>query len=101
MIGKDGRLPGKTPTVILAGAGNFRALGIEFISLSEPVDTSTPTGKMVFAVLKTVAELERRLIPERVKAGMRNAKAKGKCLGRSRVAVDASRVAELRRTGAS
>ena len=41
-----------------------------------------PTGKMVFTVLGAVAELERSLIVERVKAGMRNARAKGKRIGR-------------------
>lgn len=60
----------------------FRALGIEFVSLSEQIDTSTPTGKMVFTVLGAVAELERSLIGERVRAGLRNAKANGKRLGR-------------------
>ena len=51
---------------------------------------------MVFTVLGAVAELERSLIVERVKAGLRNARAKGKRLGRPRVVVDASRVAMLR-----
>jgi DNA invertase Pin-like site-specific DNA recombinase len=60
----------------------FKALGIEFVSLSEQVDTSTPTGKMIFTVLGAVAELERSLIVERVRAGMRNARAKGKQIGR-------------------
>lgn len=60
----------------------FRALGIEFVSLSEQIDTTTPAGKMVFIVLGAVAELERSLIGERVKAGLRNAKANGKTLGR-------------------
>jgi DNA invertase Pin-like site-specific DNA recombinase len=61
-------------------------LGVDFISLSENVDTSTPTGKMVFTVLGAVAELEKSLIAERVRAGLRNAKAKGKLLGRPRIA---------------
>jgi DNA invertase Pin-like site-specific DNA recombinase len=80
---------------------NFKALGIEFVSLSEQVDTSTPTGKMVFTVLGAVAELERSLIAERVKAGLRNARAKGKRLGRPRVMVDAARIASLRAHGRS
>jgi DNA invertase Pin-like site-specific DNA recombinase len=79
----------------------FKALGIDFVSLSEQVDTSTPTGKMVFTVLGAVAELERSLIAERVRAGIRNARAKGKTLGRPRVAVDASRIASLRSQGHS
>ena len=79
----------------------FKALGIEFVSLSEQVDTSTPTGKMVFTVLGAVGELERSLIAERVKAGLRNARAKGKHLGRPRVIVDAHRIAALRAQGRS
>ena len=86
---------------LLRALENFKALGIEFVSLSEQVDTSTPTGKMVFTVLGAVAELERSLIAERVKAGLRNARAKGKRLGRPRVAVDAARIGALRAHGRS
>ena len=86
---------------LLRALETFRALGIDFVSLSEQMDTSTPTGKMVFTVLGAVAELERSLIAERVRAGLRNARAKGKKLGRPRVIVDATRVAALRRSGAS
>ena len=86
---------------LLRALETFRALGIEFVSLSEQVDTSTPTGKMVFTVLGAVAELERSLIAERVRAGLRNARAKGKRLGRPRKAVDAARVAQLRAQGVS
>jgi len=50
------------------------------VSYSEQMDTSTPAGKMVFTVLGAVAELERSLIVERVRAGLRNARAKGKTL---------------------
>jgi DNA invertase Pin-like site-specific DNA recombinase len=84
---------------LLRALETFKALGIEFVSLSEQVDTSTPTGKMVFTVLGAVAELERSLIVERVRAGLRNARAKGKKLGRPRAVVDASRVATLRLQG--
>src|ERR1035438_1684539 len=54
----------------------FKALGIDFVSLSEQVDTSTPTGRMVFTVLGAVTELERSLIAERVRAGIRNARSR-------------------------
>src|SRR6201987_1251378 len=67
---------------LLKALETFRALGIEFVSLTEQVDTSTPMGKMIFTVLGSVAELERSLIVERVRAGMRNARAKGKLIGR-------------------
>jgi DNA invertase Pin-like site-specific DNA recombinase len=86
---------------LLRALETFRALGIEFVSLSEQVDTSTPTGKMVFTVLGAVAELERSLIAERVKAGLRNARAKGKRLGRPRKIVDRARIATLRASGLS
>jgi DNA invertase Pin-like site-specific DNA recombinase len=79
----------------------FNALGIAFVSLSEQMDTTTPTGKMVFTVLGAVAELERSLMAERVRAGLRNARAKGKKLGRPRVAVDAVSIASLRAQGLS
>jgi DNA invertase Pin-like site-specific DNA recombinase len=84
---------------LLRALENFRSLGIEFVSFSEQMDTSTPAGKMVFTVLGAVAELERSLIVERVKAGLRNAKAKGKRLGRPKRVVDARRVAGLRAQG--
>src|SRR6266852_9581129 len=67
---------------LLRALETFNSLGVQFVSLSEQVDTSTPTGKMVFTVLGAVAELERSLTGERVKAGIRNARSKGKRLGR-------------------
>jgi DNA invertase Pin-like site-specific DNA recombinase len=84
---------------LLHALENFKALGIEFVSLSEQVDTSTPTGKMVFTVLGAVAELERSLIVERVKAGLRNARAKGRRLGRPPKDLDAEAITALRRQG--
>ncbi len=84
---------------LLRALETFNALGIAFVSLSEQIDTTTPTSKMVFTVLGAVAELERSLIAERVRAGLRNARAKGKRLGRPRINVDASRVARLRAQG--
>ena len=86
---------------LLRALETFKALGIDFVSYSEQMDTSTPAGKMVFTVLGAVAELERSLIVERVRAGLRNARAKGKRLGRPRVAVDAARIARLHAQGRS
>jgi DNA invertase Pin-like site-specific DNA recombinase len=77
---------------LLRALETFRALGIEFVSLSEQIDTSTPMGRMMFTVLGAVAELERSIIVERVKAGLRNARAKGKRLGRPRVSVSAAKL---------
>lgn len=84
---------------LLRALETFKAQGIEFVSFSEQLDTSTPAGKLVFTVLGAVAELERSLIVERVKAGLRNAKAKGRSLGRPRKIVDTGRVASLRAQG--
>jgi DNA invertase Pin-like site-specific DNA recombinase len=86
---------------LLRALETFKALGIDFVSYSEQMDTSTPAGKMVFTVLGAVAELERSLTVERVRAGLRNARAKGKTLGRPRIAVDVAKIASLRATGAS
>jgi DNA invertase Pin-like site-specific DNA recombinase len=86
---------------LLRALETFKALGIDFVSYSEQMDTSTPAGKMVFTVLGAVAELERSLIVERVRAGLRNARAKGKKLGRPRVSVDSAQVARVRAQGAS
>src|ERR1700674_1388708 len=84
---------------LLRALETFKAQGIEFVSFSEQMDTSTPAGKMVFTVLGAVAELERSLIVERVKSGLRNARAKGKTLGRPRVIVDRCRIGRLRAQG--
>ncbi|MGB2591554.1 MAG: recombinase family protein [Candidatus Acidiferrum sp.] len=86
---------------LLRALETFNALGVAFVSLSENVDTTTPTGKMIFTVLGAVAELERSLIVERVRAGMRNAKAKGKAIGRPKVNVNTTQIARLRDSGAS
>ncbi len=86
---------------LLRALETFKALGIEFVSYTEAIDTSTPVGKMIYTVLGAVGELERSLIIERVRAGVRNARAKGKTLGRPKVAVDRARIAAMRSGGAS
>jgi DNA invertase Pin-like site-specific DNA recombinase len=79
----------------------FRSLGIEFISLHEGVDTSTPNGRLVFGIFASIAEFERELIRDRVKSGIAAARSKGKKLGRPMVNVDAARIAALRDSGAT
>lgn len=86
---------------LLRALETFNSLGIAFISLSEQIDTTTPAGKLVFTVLGAVAELERSLIVERVKAGLRNARARGKRLGRPKKLLDLARLRRLRAQGCS
>ena len=86
---------------LLRALETFKALGIEFCSFSEQLDTTTPAGKLVFTVLGAVAELERSLIAERVRAGLRNARAKGKRLGRPSTEVSSEQVWALLAEGQS
>src|ERR1700687_4870362 len=79
----------------------LEALGLSFISLRDNLDLSTPSGRLMFQIIGAMAEFERSLIQERVKAGLRNARSKGKKFGRPRAQVDAARVAALRREGLS
>ena len=79
----------------------FRALGIDFVSLHEGVDTSTPNGRLVFGIFASIAEFERELIRDRVKSGLALAKSRGKRLGRPRVNVDRLGIATLRNEGRS
>jgi DNA invertase Pin-like site-specific DNA recombinase len=79
----------------------FRALGIDFVSLHEGVDTSTLNGRLVVGIFASIAEFERDLIIDRVRSGIVLAKSRGKRLGRPRVSVDGSRIASLRKAGRS
>jgi len=86
---------------LVTALDEFRALRIDFLSHQEAVDTSTPAGRMLFQVIGAMAEFERELIRERVIAGLKRARAKGKKLGRPRVAIDLPAAQELRADGLS
>jgi DNA invertase Pin-like site-specific DNA recombinase len=86
---------------LLLALEEFRGLGIQFVSYQENIDTTSPLGQALFTIVSAVAQLERDLIRERVRAGLRNARAKGKQFGRPRAQVDAVSVATLRREGLS
>src|SRR5437016_748269 len=66
----------------------FRHLGVEFISLREQIDTGTSLGQAIYVIISAISALERSLIVERVKSGLRRARAEGKRLGRPRLKVD-------------
>jgi DNA invertase Pin-like site-specific DNA recombinase len=80
---------------------DLAALGVAFISLRDSLDLSTPSGRLMFQIIGAMAEFERALIQERICAGLRNARAKGKRLGRPRVPVDCPLIAALRSQGKS
>ena len=67
---------------LISGLELCRSLGIDFVSVTETVDTSLPAGELVFQMIGAVAQFERSLIAERVKSGLANARANGKVLGR-------------------
>ena len=73
----------------------LRSLGILFTSYSENLDFSTSTGQLLFHLLGAFAEFERTLIRERVRAGIINAKAKGRRIGRPQVYVDTNKLSAL------
>jgi len=75
----------------------FRALGVDFVSLHEGVDTSTPNGRLIFGIFGSIAEFERELIRDRVRSGLAAAKARGRRLGRPRAGVDAMRISAFGR----
>ena len=86
---------------LVVSLAELEALGVAFVSLRDNLDLSTPAGRLMFQIIGAMAEFERALIQERVKAGLKNAKAKGKRLGRPTVIVDRSKVLTLRAAGLS
>ena len=81
----------------------FNHLGIHFVSFMENVDTSSPAGKVLFTVISAMAEFERDLIRERVRAGLENARKKGARLGRPPMASEerGELISDLRSRGHS
>lgn len=88
---------------LLRALEEFKGLGVEFVSYSENLDTSTPMGKAMFTILGALAELERALILERTHAGRAVARKRGVKFGRkSRITPEiAQRIRALRASGQS
>ena len=74
----------RSVTHLLNALEEFNKLGVSFVSYTEKMDTNSPMGKMVFVIISAVSALERDLIIERVKNGLKNAKAKGIHIGRKK-----------------
>jgi hypothetical protein len=87
----------------LDGIEALRTNGVRFLAVSQSIDTdeSNPTARLLLHILASVAEFEREMIRERVCAGVKNAKAKGKQLGRKRVVFDRAKAREMNAGGAS
>jgi DNA invertase Pin-like site-specific DNA recombinase len=92
---------GRSLKHLVNALADLGAYGVAFVSFRDNLDLSTPSGRLMFQIIGAMAEFERSLIQERVRAGLRNARAKGKKFGRPRVNVDADRVFALRREGLS
>ena len=77
------------------------SLGIEFVSRREGVATGDAMGRLFITIISAIAELERSLVVERVKSGMRRARLEGRQIGRARLDVDRQQVIQHRRSGMS
>jgi DNA invertase Pin-like site-specific DNA recombinase len=86
---------------LVTALDTFRALGVAFVSLQEQLDTATPIGQAMFTIIGAMAQLERDIIRERVRAGLERARARGVRLGRPRVPVPSGLLAGLQRDGLS
>jgi DNA invertase Pin-like site-specific DNA recombinase len=87
---------------LVAMVREFGALGVDLVVLDQAIDTTTPSGRLLFHVLASVAEFERDLIRDRVHAGLRRARSQGKRLGRPRIhQVDLGRAQTLKAKGVS
>jgi DNA invertase Pin-like site-specific DNA recombinase len=91
----------RSPRHFLEVLDELNHLGIEFLSFREAVDTSGPLGRATVVVVGAIAELERNLIVERVKARMRRARLEGRQIGRARLDLDREQVVLDRRSGMS
>lgn len=92
---------GRSLRHLVNALADLESLGISFISIKDNLDLSTPSGRLMFQIIGAMAEFERALIQERVRAGLRNAKAKGKHVGRPRLVLDGSQITRLRSQGLS
>jgi DNA invertase Pin-like site-specific DNA recombinase len=92
---------GRSLRHLVNALAELEAFGIAFASLTDNLDLSTPSGRLMFQVIAAMSEFERELIRERVRAGMRNARARGKAIGRPRTRVDTPQIDRLRDSGLS
>jgi len=94
---------GRSVRNCLDGIEALRAHGVRFLAVSQNIDTDehNPTSRLMLHILAALAEFEREMIRERVCAGVKNARQKGKRLGRPKAVFDRQRAVELRQQGRS
>ncbi len=92
-----------TDPVTYASSRNHLTHGVRFLAVSQSIDTdeSNPTSRLLLHILASVAEFERELIRERVRAGIKSAKYRGKQVGRRRVVFDRSKTSAMHDAGAT
>jgi DNA invertase Pin-like site-specific DNA recombinase len=92
---------GRSLRHLVNALAELEAVGVAFVSITDNLDLTTPAGRLMFQVIAAMSEFERELIRERVRAGLRNAKAKGRKLGRPAQRLDVATIARLRSQGGS
>jgi DNA invertase Pin-like site-specific DNA recombinase len=92
---------GRSLKHLVNALADLDAYGVTFASLKENLDLSTPSGRLMFQIIGAMAEFERALIQERVRAGLQNARRNGKQLGRPSRVVDLDDIACMRAQGHS
>src|SRR5712691_5212628 len=92
---------GRSLRHLVNALADLESLGVSFVSIKDNLDLSTPSGRLMFQIIGAMAEFERSLIQERVRAGLRNARLKGKVLGRPRRIVNSDQMNLLREQGMS
>jgi DNA invertase Pin-like site-specific DNA recombinase len=90
---------GRSLKHLVNSLAELESAGVAFVSLRDSLDLSSPAGRLMAQLLGAISEFERSLITERVRAGIRNARNKGRTLGRPRLEVDGGRIARLRAAG--
>jgi DNA invertase Pin-like site-specific DNA recombinase len=90
---------GRSLKHLVNALAELESLGIAFVSLKDSLDLTTASGRLLFQLVAAMAEFERSLIQERVRAGIRNTRNRGRRLGRPRLEVDSGRIARLRASG--
>ncbi len=92
---------GRSLKHLVTAIAELEALGVTFVSLKDNWDLSTPSGRLMFQIVGAMAEFERSLIAERIRAGMRRRRLEGYSLGRAPLAVDHQALARDRLSGMS